>query len=726
MSALSIQPPYPAFAGTDGQPLENGYIWIGVVNLNPQVNPITVYWDAALTILAAQPIRTLNGYPSRSGTPARLYVNSDYSIQVLDSKGSLVYSAPEATERISSDLISFTQYGSGAVTRTVQDKLEETVSVTDFGGTSPVIAQIDGVVGYTENSSIEFSGYHSANDGGGGLFYWDNTKSKADHNGGTIIDPTAPFPSNWDNQTQLAAWFDSNNAGTGCWIRQFAGAVNVKWFGAYADASKTSSNVLAFQRTFDFAYGNVLVPDANIYEVELGEGNFWINGPVGFPTSNLQGRGFMVLKGRGGIITVAEDEVGIGEGIFTSLRSIPTPDSTDDLFTGNIVIDDILFVGDIATGGKPVVFNGDRLYNIEIKSCKFYEIYMVARSFRNKGAGFAQGYFQSLYIHHCHFARCGFVGVDEGGGILHGFSSYNVRVLENFGEGSLGYFVHLNGGASRSFSMFNNIWESGGMILDATNIEGQLVGTYSEANIGASVTASKAFVRLQEIAANTRPNNFVLEANNFYLSDAQTSDSDFYPIKVAGSPITGNHHKIRVLSNSISSPAPQTKGLVQTLNGRIAEYIGNSVGQVGDNNTVFSIKNFSFEKTTVISLTGSSTTTLRFTFQGAGSFKIRVSAVTGYAASGAVFEFNVFGQFTSTPLIDTAYSTSVPASGTGAVTLGSITGGVGYLDIPFITTGGDDRRAFVEITGAGSSSILTTGAAFDFTGNPDIANVVRL
>ena len=93
MSALSIQPPYPAFAGTDGLPLENGYIWIGTVNLNPQVNPITVYWDAALTIPAAQPIRTLNGYPMYQGTPSRFYTASDYSILVQNSKGSLVYSS---------------------------------------------------------------------------------------------------------------------------------------------------------------------------------------------------------------------------------------------------------------------------------------------------------------------------------------------------------------------------------------------------------------------------------------------------------------------------------------------------------------------------------------------------------------------------------------------------------------------------------------------------------
>lgn len=93
MSTIEINPPYPAFAGTDGQPLENGYIWVGAVNLNPQTNPIAVFWDDAKTIPAAQPIRTLNGYPVYQGSPTRFYVESDYSIQVLDSKGSLAYTS---------------------------------------------------------------------------------------------------------------------------------------------------------------------------------------------------------------------------------------------------------------------------------------------------------------------------------------------------------------------------------------------------------------------------------------------------------------------------------------------------------------------------------------------------------------------------------------------------------------------------------------------------------
>ena len=150
MSALSIQPPFPAFAGADGLPLENGYIWIGTANLNPQVNQIAVYWDAALTIAAVQPIRTLNGYPSYQGTPARLYVNSDYSIQVLDSKGSLVYSAPAATERYSDVVVSmnaanviYDPAGTSAVPTTVQAKLRESVSVLDFGAVG------DGIVNDT-------------------------------------------------------------------------------------------------------------------------------------------------------------------------------------------------------------------------------------------------------------------------------------------------------------------------------------------------------------------------------------------------------------------------------------------------------------------------------------------------------------------------------------------------------------------------------------------------
>lgn len=79
---------------------------------------------------------------------------------------------------------------------------------------------------------------------GGGTFTWVSSRSKADHNGGTVIDPTAPFPASWSDQTQLAAWFDSANAGSGCWVRVYSGTIHSEWFGAFGDATTNDTIAL--------------------------------------------------------------------------------------------------------------------------------------------------------------------------------------------------------------------------------------------------------------------------------------------------------------------------------------------------------------------------------------------------------------------------------------------------------------------------------------------------
>lgn len=162
MPTSSISSPFPIFTDIDGQPLENGYIFIGVANLGPIGNPINVYWDAALTIPAAQPIRTLGGYPINNGTPARLYVNSQYSIQVQNRNGSVIYSAPVDTEFMSSEDVSYLPSGTGAVATTVQTKLRESVSVKDFG------AKGDG----TNDTAALNAAYTAAEAAGGVEVYW--------------------------------------------------------------------------------------------------------------------------------------------------------------------------------------------------------------------------------------------------------------------------------------------------------------------------------------------------------------------------------------------------------------------------------------------------------------------------------------------------------------------------------------------------------------------------
>jgi hypothetical protein len=135
MTPLSIQVPFPVFQDRDGQPLDNGYVWIGVPNLPPQTNPVNVYFDEALTILAPQPLRTINGYISRFGSPAQVYIDGvNFSILVQDSKGSMVYNFPDGSG-ISPDAcgVTYNPPFTGAVPTPVCVKLAETVSVKDFG-----------------------------------------------------------------------------------------------------------------------------------------------------------------------------------------------------------------------------------------------------------------------------------------------------------------------------------------------------------------------------------------------------------------------------------------------------------------------------------------------------------------------------------------------------------------------------------------------------------------
>lgn len=99
----SIISPFPFFTDTTGAPLESGYIYIGQSNLNPETAPVNVFWDAALTIPAAQPVRTVGGYPSRAGTPSRFYSATDtYSITVRNKNHVLVFSAFDQTDSPSS------------------------------------------------------------------------------------------------------------------------------------------------------------------------------------------------------------------------------------------------------------------------------------------------------------------------------------------------------------------------------------------------------------------------------------------------------------------------------------------------------------------------------------------------------------------------------------------------------------------------------------------------
>jgi pectate lyase len=127
--SLQIASPFQQFFDRDGSPLDNGFVYVGTANLNPETNPLTVYFDDALTIPAAQPLRTSNGYIVRNGSPARVYTSQeDFSMTVRDKNSVLVFTVSDATSLsdLRTDLAlptgaTLVGYGAGTVADALDD-----------------------------------------------------------------------------------------------------------------------------------------------------------------------------------------------------------------------------------------------------------------------------------------------------------------------------------------------------------------------------------------------------------------------------------------------------------------------------------------------------------------------------------------------------------------------------------------------------------------------------
>lgn len=97
MPYFALQPRYYVYIDTVGDPLNNGYVYIGDANLDPELYPAKVSWDDSGLYPVEFPVRTRDGYLMRGEYPGQLFINiednEEFSILILEEDGTEVFSS---------------------------------------------------------------------------------------------------------------------------------------------------------------------------------------------------------------------------------------------------------------------------------------------------------------------------------------------------------------------------------------------------------------------------------------------------------------------------------------------------------------------------------------------------------------------------------------------------------------------------------------------------------
>lgn len=235
--AATVTAPYEYFANPQaGRPVADGYIYIGVQDLDPEIPsnqiPVIAVQEDGTEVTLLQPIRTNGGgLPTYNGSVIQLKVEvSVYSIKVLDRNQVLVYYQDRALGMLN---------GSGGRTF---DTLQEAAD-SDLNN-EPII------------NTISFGSYSAPNGPKGGAKYYEDN---------TVGAPSTIYPNN-------RGFFDKNGNGFSLYHE---GTIHIYQVGLLADGS--TDDTVALQTLSDL--------DAGICIELPGGGTSIITGGISFDNS---------------------------------------------------------------------------------------------------------------------------------------------------------------------------------------------------------------------------------------------------------------------------------------------------------------------------------------------------------------------------------------------------------------------------------------------------------
>lgn len=300
MALTQVTGPYPIFTDLDGTPLDDGYLYIGEINEDPETNPIQVYWDSALTIVATQPIRTNSGYAYRNGSPALLYTAGEFSITIRNKRQEFVLYSPVGygfdPAAVSASVVKNDFVGDGVEVDFALSASPSTILATNIF--------VNGV--YQEKDSYTLLG---------------NV---------ITFSIAPPLNSSIEIMTNETGVINSGNASAISYTLTASGAVaqtvqtkleqyvSVKDFGAVGDG--VTDDTVALKAAFDYAIP-LTIP------VEL-EGTYLVTGPIQPYASRASGSAHIICKGH---VTI---NVSGGATAFRDLFYLETTASNNCSITG--------------------------------------------------------------------------------------------------------------------------------------------------------------------------------------------------------------------------------------------------------------------------------------------------------------------------------------------------------------------------------------------------------
>lgn len=405
--------------------------------------------------------------------------------------------------------------------------------IASLQGTSPTFA------------GVELLGYYEKGDTPASIIYFLSSTVKPD-NGGEIIE-----------------------VGGIKLEHRFLEAVNPLYFGAKAGLETDSTPFI--QQVFNSGHRSIEITCQLLADSYLG-----------LPDATLQRYPSHRIIGKGGSVHLTNN---VNDGWITSQSSLSNPDSTGDLYSGKVFIDNLVIRNENEDAGNvdeqkletftPITgtfVNGDRIYNVFITNCSFFRIKHVIKSYREKrpkdSLSYPNGYLQSVTIIGNIFEQ-----VER---VVDAYRCFNFTFKNNMCEGCASgiYFREVNGKPSVNVvRIVDNIFEGGGLFLYSGPIAGgKISGNYFEGNEQADIKTHKAHLYFK-FGIDTNYMGLSIDNNNFQATKTQKEDIDFSDIKFDGSFTTdaeylGNVSITNNNSNSYSLVEPQS---------RIKFYEGNSI-----------------------------------------------------------------------------------------------------------------------------------------------------